>query len=249
LLLVSLLLLFGTSNSWYHAVAGEAESVEVHFFGEAGQYVWDLERNYPEIVKLTTYGNLSVVILHHIYSTGGWQFYAEWWVAAATLQPDEHGLIHQLVLRTTYPYPSLRETYVSSANYTPVSPDHGADIIRNFIDRDPDQYWVGFSNASLHVVGPFLIYSQAPMDFGITIVLDLNTANLMVAATGVWMGSGSLLIPEEDSCIPSSIIEIANVARKFGTKLGDPNWNSEADLNNDGFVNIVDISMIAICFR
>jgi hypothetical protein len=224
------------------------ESIELHFFGEGGQNVWDLEKNYAAMLGLTAYGNLSVVILHHVYSTGGAPFYVEWWIAATTLQPDENGLIHELVLRTTYPYPSIRKTHASSANYTPVSPDDGAKIIKEFIDRDPNQYWVGFSNDSLHVVGPFLIYGRMPMDFRITIILNLNTANLMVAATGVWMGSGSLLLPEGDGGVLVSIGNIFRVARKFGVKLGDPNWDPEADLNNDGFVNILDIFMIARCF-
>jgi hypothetical protein len=86
------------------------------------------------------------------------------------------------------------------------------------------------------------------MDFRITIILNLNTANLMVAATGVWMGSGSLLLPEGDGGVLVSIGNIFRVARKFGVKLGDPNWDPEADLNNDGFVNILDIFMIARCF-
>ena len=246
--LVSMLLLLGTFDSWSHVVTGDAESIELHFFGEAGQKVWDLEKNYAGILKLIACGNLSVVILRHIYSTGGAPFYAEWWIAVTTLQPDENGLIHELVLRTTYPYPSIRKTHASSANYTPVSPEFGAKVMKEFIDQDPNQYWVGFSNDSLHVVGPFLIYSRMPMDFGITIILDLNTANLMVAATGVWMGSGSLLLPEGDGEILFRIADIFKVARKFGTKLSDPNWDPEVDLNNDGFVNILDIFMIARCF-
>jgi len=247
--LVSVLLLLGTFNSWSCVVRGDAEQIELHFFGEGGQNVWDLEKKCPEILRLVTYGNLSVVVLHHIYGAGGTRLAAEWWIVATTLQPDEYDLIHQLVLRTTYPYPSIRKTYVSSANYTSVSLDHGAMLIKEFIDQDPNQYWVGFSNYSLYAVEPFIIYSRAPMDFGITIVLDLNTASLMAAATGVWMGSGHLLLPEQDGCIPSRIMDIAKVARQFGTKLGDPNWDPEADLNNDGRVNIIDISMMARCFR
>jgi hypothetical protein len=42
-----------------------------------------------------------------------------------------------------------------------------------------------------------------------------------------------------------NIIDIAIVARAFGTKPGDPNWNEVADLNKDGWINIIDIATVA----
>jgi len=119
-----------------------SEPPEIYFVDEPAraQKVWDSVKKYPKMLELEAYGNLSVAILIHIYSTGGPGFYAEWWVVATTLQPDEHGFIHELVLRTTYPYPSLRKTHTSSVNYTLVSPDSGARVIEEFIDQDPDQY-------------------------------------------------------------------------------------------------------------
>ncbi len=225
----------------------DAEPFEIYFFEESARNVWDLEKNYSKMLEMASYGNFSVVILCHIYRTGGSPFYAEWWVAATTLQPDECGLIHELVLRTTYPYPSIRKTYTSALNYNHVSPQQGANIIQEFINQDPDQYRVGFTNDSLHTEGPFLIYQCFPIDVGMTIILNLNTANLMIAATGVWMGSGSLILPEKDGTL-LDIKDIFIVAKKFGTKVGDPSWDPEADLNNDGIVNIIDLFLIARCF-
>jgi len=249
-LLVGSLILLLTFNSWFYAVGVGSEPVEIYFVDEpaSARKVWDSVKKYPKMLELEAYGNISVAILIHVYTSGVIRgFCAEWWVVATTLQPDEHGFIHELVLRTTYPYPSLRKTYTSSVNYTLVSPDGGARVIEEFINKDPNQYWVGFRNESLLVNGPFLMYRRAPMDFGITIILNLKTGNLMIAATGVWMGHGGLLLPEEDRPVLSNILDIAMVARKFGTRLGDSNWDPEADLNNDGRVNIIDISMIARC--
>lgn len=242
-----MLFLLGTLNIKSLVVSASAEPSEIYFLEENARNVWDLEKNYHKILELAAYGNFSVLILSHIYRTGFFGpggFYAEWWIIATTLQPDGNGLIHELLLRTTYPYPSLRKTYTSSLNYNKVSLDYGVSIIQEFINKDPNQYWVGFTNDNLHVVGPFLIYKCPPMDFGITIVLNLNTANLMIAATSVWMGSGRLLIPE-DSSSSGSIKDMFIIAKKFGTMLGDPNWDPEADLNNDGAVNIVDLFLIA----
>jgi hypothetical protein len=82
----------------------------------------------------------------------------------------------------------------------------------------------------------------------ITVILNLNTGNLMVAATAGDYYYGELLLPEGEGLVGLDILDLAKVARKFQTKAGDSNWDPEADLNNDGIVNIIDISMIAICF-
>lgn len=37
--------------------------------------------------------------------------------------------------------------------------------------------------------------------------------------------------------------DIATVARAYGSKPGDPNWNPRADLNGDGFINMTDVNM------
>jgi hypothetical protein len=44
------------------------------------------------------------------------------------------------------------------------------------------------------------------------------------------------------------ILDIAQVAKAFGSKPGDPNWDPNADINYDNQVNILDISTVAIRF-
>jgi hypothetical protein len=44
------------------------------------------------------------------------------------------------------------------------------------------------------------------------------------------------------------IFNIATLALAFSSKLGDPNWNSNADINNDGIVDIFDIAVVALHF-
>ena len=247
-LLVAALVLLETFNSWFYAMGVGPELVEVYFVDKpaSAQKVWELEKKHSKMLEMEARGNLSAVILTHTYYIGDIGFgrrpFSEWWVVATTLQPDEQGFIYELVLRTTYPCPSLRKTHMSSANYTVMSPASGARVIEVFIDPDP-QDWAGFTNESLRAVGPFIIYRQKRE---ITVILNLNTGNLMVAATG---GDyyGELLLPEGEGLVGFNILDLAMVAKKFQTKAGDSNWDPEADLNNDGIVNIIDISMIAIC--
>jgi hypothetical protein len=42
------------------------------------------------------------------------------------------------------------------------------------------------------------------------------------------------------------IRDVAIVAKAFGSKKGDPNWNGKADLDNNGITNIIDLSLVAI---
>jgi len=42
-----------------------------------------------------------------------------------------------------------------------------------------------------------------------------------------------------------NIVDITIAARAFGTKAGDPNWNSTADLDQNGIINIIDIAFVA----
>jgi parallel beta-helix repeat protein len=44
------------------------------------------------------------------------------------------------------------------------------------------------------------------------------------------------------------ILDIFAVARAFGSKPGDPNWNQAADLDNNGVINILDIFLVALNF-
>jgi hypothetical protein len=41
------------------------------------------------------------------------------------------------------------------------------------------------------------------------------------------------------------IQDIVIVAAAFGTKLGDPKWNAQADLDKNGTINIIDVFILA----
>jgi subtilase family serine protease len=63
---------------------------------------------------------------------------------------------------------------------------------------------------------------------------NIATANVQVILLGDLNGDGKV-----------NIIDIAIVAKAFGKKHGDPDWNPSADLNNDKVINIVDIAIVA----
>ncbi len=39
--------------------------------------------------------------------------------------------------------------------------------------------------------------------------------------------------------------DIAMVAKAFGSRLGDPNWLAQADMNQDSKIDMVDVALIA----
>jgi nitrous oxidase accessory protein len=45
-----------------------------------------------------------------------------------------------------------------------------------------------------------------------------------------------------------NIVDISIIAKAFGSRLGDANWNLRCDLNNDKTINILDLSMAASSF-
>jgi hypothetical protein len=155
--------------------------------------VWNSTKNLKKLHELSTHGNYSVLIYPHVYATGG-PFYAEWFVAASTLQPDNKGLIHELPLRFDYYNFTLVESYEQAYNFNPTSIENGEQTVKDFIAQDPNHYFVTVQNYQTNY--PFLVCSSPPLDFGISIILNLNTGKLMVAATSVWMGHGGLLYPE-----------------------------------------------------
>lgn len=234
----------------------EAEPSEIYFLNFNGAdnetlaLVWNAVKDCDEMLQLSTQGEFSVLILLHVYSAGS-TLQAEWWVAATTLEPDSSGLIHELILRLDYEDYQIVKAYPSSANYDPVNTQDGAQLIEDFVETDPNHYMIHFTENDLVAKGPFLAYLCKPVDFGITIILNLNVARLMIAASGVWMGSGVLLIPMEgdlDRDGKVRIIDVAMVAKAFKSAQGDLNWNPDADIDGNGVINIVDVASVASKF-
>jgi len=44
----------------------------------------------------------------------------------------------------------------------------------------------------------------------------------------------------------ANIVDVSIVARAYGAKLGDDNWNPIADMDKNEEINIIDISIVAL---
>jgi hypothetical protein len=81
-----------------------------------------------------------------------------------------------------------------------------------------------------------------------TIVLAENTSISNIPAQPYRVSSTEtsvLLFSDLNRDGKVNILDITMVARAYGAKPGDPNWNPIADLDKNGIVNILDISMVA----
>jgi hypothetical protein len=77
----------------------------------------------------------------------------------------------------------------------------------------------------------------------------------IIATDGLNMGEDSsdntffITFKEDINCDGTvNIIDISMVANAFGSNVGDPRWNPEADMDRNGKINIIDISTIAAKF-
>ncbi|MDH5690708.1 MAG: hypothetical protein OEY81_04710, partial [Candidatus Bathyarchaeota archaeon] len=80
--------------------------------------------------------------------------------------------------------------------------------------------------------------------------LGLTEETHMHPASIITVGHPSITTIREDINLDLKvdIIDIAIVAKAFGTELGRPRWNPSADVRKDFIINIIDISAVASKF-
>ncbi|MDH5787436.1 MAG: hypothetical protein OEZ40_03985 [Candidatus Bathyarchaeota archaeon] len=183
--------------------AHELEPSMIHFFhftellsNETFMDVWNKTKDLDVTAEFSRNTDYSVLVYAHYYACGGFSG-AEWFVVASTLEPDSEGNIHELVLRLDYENSTLIKPYLQTHSFNLTSVENGTRIIEDFMAQDPYQYWSNPREENFHVNYPFLILFIFPIDYGITVVLNLNTGKVMIAATSVWMGYGYLVYPEK----------------------------------------------------
>lgn len=179
------------------------EPCELYFYesyptdNETFMKVWNLAKDSNEMAELSKHGNYSVLILSHVNFAGTFSNDPQvqssqkyWFVVASTLQPSSEGLIYWLVLTFDKSY-SFVKSKANAQNLNITSVENGKRIIEAFINEDPNGYYLphnldGSLHGDYHFTDPFLTLVVYPSDFGITIILNLNTGTIMVVAHSVW---------------------------------------------------------------
>lgn len=68
---------------------------------------------------------------------------------------------------------------------------------------------------------------------------DADRSRCTYKCKEVWIGSDM----NRDGKV--NIVDIAIVAKAFGSKPGNPKWNSDADMDENGIINIIDVAKVA----
>lgn len=163
--------------------------------------VWNKTKNLKQVSDFSRYGNYSVLMSMHIYRPLGGGYF-EWFIVASTLQPDSDGVIHELAIRFNGSsfYDSgnitLAKCYEWAHNFNLTPLENGKSVIADFVAQHESFSYDGFVEGSYTVFFPFLFAFNYPNDFGGTVILNLNTGEIMIAASSVWMGTGDLVYPE-----------------------------------------------------
>ena len=166
--------------------------------------VWNKTKDLKQMGYFSKYGDYSVLMSFHAYRDG-MIGYSEWFVVASTLQPDRYGMIHELVIRfnATNIYPdrdlgnvTFIKSYENVHKFNLTSYEEGTQAINDFMDQNRIFSFRGSPTAACTPYFPFLLLFEAPADFGETIILNLNTGKIVIAALSVWAGSGDLVYPE-----------------------------------------------------
>ncbi|MDH5483150.1 MAG: hypothetical protein OEY22_09790 [Candidatus Bathyarchaeota archaeon] len=174
------------------------EPSEIYFFNfndwfsnETFWEVWNKTKNLDVMAEFSRNGNYSVLVCPHGY---GWR--GEWFIVASTLEPSSEGLIHELVLRLDYENLTFIKSYEQSHSFNMTSVENGTRTIDDLMNQSPNHYVVWPREEDFFVNYPFLILFVTPMDFGITVILNLYTGKVMIAATGIWCDGGHVIYPE-----------------------------------------------------
>jgi hypothetical protein len=105
-----------------------------------------------------------------------------------------------------------------------------------------DYTWVFGDGNITSVTNPTI--EHAYRNVGIyTITLNVTDTNGLWNTTSRTMTLTYTTDLNQDGTV--NILDIAMLARAYGCKPGDQNWNFTADLDKNGIINILDISMVA----
>jgi hypothetical protein len=159
--------------------------------------VWNATKELDEMSELSSYGEYSVLICPDAYWEGGPNTF---FVVVSNLQPNQEGLVHQLVVRfewffghhahacsdCRWMHPDFVKSYSEACSYNRVSVEDGKKILEEFITQEL-LFPIVISSGQYQVDYPFLTLLDASCannsSTRATMVLNLCTGQIMSAWT------------------------------------------------------------------
>jgi hypothetical protein len=227
---------------------------------------WNETKEMPEMSELASYGNYSVLIAALAYQTHDrLPSTCDYFVIVSTLQPDNEGLVHQLIVRFKRNYDEVIngsviiawiwsithiETYIEKQNFNPVTVEEGEHILQEFGGG-----WFG-KVCSTYIKYPFLILlGQWFVDTGshVSVIMNLLTGKILVVNE---VGDGGVIerrvLSHNLYVNPTSNVLDVNfrtIARTlpevYNARPGDALWFLYFDVNRDDIIDIYDAMIFA----
>ena len=100
--------------------------------------------------------------------------------------------------------------------------------------------------ALINITFSILTIGETTLDMHSTQLLDTTGQPIPHVTAGSYFNNFSLYDINQDGKI--DILDLAILAKAFGSYPGHPRWNPDADVNNDGYVDLKDIAIVASHF-
>jgi hypothetical protein len=226
---------------------------------------WDETKEMPEMSELASYGDYSVLIAFVAYSIDDrGPSHGDYFVLVSTLQSDNEGLVHQLMVRFQRNYDLVNsthiwsithtETYIETHSFNPIAAEEGESKVDKFLSGCSDPLW----GRDRRLNYPFLVVSRYWIEplfpvFSVSAILNRLTGHIVVVSEVLEPGCGFPecnyrgILSDNPDINPTSDTLKANfcaIARAlpqaYNAKPGDTLWCLYFDTNRDSTIDIYD---------
>ena len=160
--------------------------------------VWNQVKDFDVAKIVTSEEIFSVIVYLHPYTVGMFDPSTAEWVVIISSIPETSNDTKIAIFRLDYQTLFLKKTYTSSYLVDDeLYLEEGIAIMEEEMTKDPYGSGGSVNSETVRLLGGNYVYSYPAGDFGGTIIVNKYAGVAISYATTVWMGTGSLIIPEE----------------------------------------------------
>lgn len=220
---------------------------------------WNRAKEMPELLELANYGNYSVLSAFVVNGVEDkLPSHGDYFIIASTLQPDNEGLIHQLMVRfrrnysftnSTYVWSVVHiETYVEIYSFNPITVEEAESKVDEFGCGCFDPLY----GRRTYLNHPFLIFRRQWVEpfFPLPVSIILNELTGKILVISEFYEPGGILCavlshnpeinPTSDTVNVTFTVIITALPAAYNAKPGDRFWCLYLDANRDNIIDIYD---------
>ena len=154
-------------------------------------FVWEKVRYTDEAKSVIPEKDISILVYMHLYTFGEPTPETAEWVVIISSIPDTTDEVKIVIFRLDYQSLYLKKTYRFSY------PAREELTFEESITIMEEETRLSVNREEVWRIHANYIYSYPAHDFGGTIIVNRYAGKAIFYATTVWMGSGTIVIPEE----------------------------------------------------